>query len=167
MAFNCGGVVALQPLLAPWLRRLDRSRLLAVSAVLFAVGYGLYGLLPLVPASLGPGNLAQLSLYLAGAASWTVGEVVGFPAASSLVADLSPASLRGRYQGAFSMVWGSAMFLSPILGGQALEHLGAPALWALCLVAGLAVAAGHLAAAPARRGRLAALAAQPGASSAA
>jgi MFS family permease len=153
MAFNCAGVVALQPLLAPWLRRLDRSRLLAASAVLFALGYGLYALVPLVPPA--PGSWARLTVYLAGAALWTVGEVVGFPTASSLVADLSPAALRGRYQGAFSMVWGTAMFLSPILGGQVLQRLGAPALWILCLALGLAVAAGHLAAGPARRRRLA------------
>jgi hypothetical protein len=58
------------------------------------------------------------------------------------------------------MVWGMSMSLSPILGGQMIGWLGAPALWALCLGGGTAVAAGHLLAAPARRRRLAAPAAE-------
>jgi hypothetical protein len=48
-----------------------------------------------------------------------------------------------------------SMGLSPILGGQMIDQLGAPALWALCLGVGIAVGAGHLLAAPARRRRLA------------
>ncbi|HEX8106898.1 MAG TPA: MFS transporter [Kofleriaceae bacterium] len=90
----------------------------------------------------------------------TVGEVVGFPVASSLVADLAPVALRGRYQGVNAMVSGMSMALSPILGGQVIDQLGAPALWMLCLGIGAAVAAGHLLAAPARRRRLAALTAR-------
>jgi MFS family permease len=160
MAFNCAGVVALQPWLAPRLRRFDSSRLLAISAALFGLGYGLNALVPglaqsLADLGLGGADAWGLALYLAGAALWTVGEVVGFPVASALVADLAPVALRGRYQGAFAMVWGMSMGLSPILGGQVIDGLGAPALWALCLGVGAAVAAGHLLAAPARRRRLA------------
>ncbi|HMG24091.1 MAG TPA: MFS transporter [Kofleriaceae bacterium] len=164
MAFNCAGVVALQPWLAPRLARFDRSRMLAISALLFGAGYGLNAVVPELGHALGALGAGSehgwgFALYLAGAALWTVGEVVGFPVASALLADLSPIALRGRYQGAYAMVWGLSMGVSPILGGQAMDRLGAPALWGLCLVAALAVAAGHLATGPARRQRLAALAA--------
>lgn len=164
MAFNCAGVVALQPWLAPRLRRFDRSRLLAIASLLFGLGYGLNALVPglarsLAELGLGGAHGWSLALYLAGSAFWTVGEVIGFPVASSLVADLAPVALRGRYQGGFSMVWGMSMGLSPIVGGQVIDRFGAPALWVLCLGIGVAVAAGHLLAAPARRARLAALAA--------
>jgi MFS family permease len=160
VAFNCAGVVALQPWLAPRLRRFDSSRLLAIASVLFGLGYGLNALVPDLARSLaelghGSAHGWGLALYLAGAALWTVGEVVGFPVASSLVANLAPVALRGRYQGAFSMVWGLSMGLSPILGGQVIDRLGAKVLWALCLGLGVAAAAGHLVAAPARRRRLA------------
>ncbi|HEY0476785.1 MAG TPA: MFS transporter [Kofleriaceae bacterium] len=159
MAFNCAGVVALQPWLAPLLRCFDRSRLLAISTLLFGAGYGLNAVVPGLAHTLGALGAGSehawgFALYLAGAALWTIGEVVGFPVASSLVADLSPVALRGRYQGAFAMVWGLSMGLSPILGGQTMDRLGAPVLWALCLGAAVAVAAGHLLAAPARRRRL-------------
>jgi MFS family permease len=162
MAFNCAGVVVLQPWLAPRLRRLDGSRLLAISSVLFGLGYGLNALIPGLAGSLhelglGGAHAWGFALYLAGAALWTVGEVVGFPVASTLVANLAPVALRGRYQGAFAMVWGMAMGFSPILGGQVIDRLGAPVLWALCLGVAVAVGAGHLLAAPARRRRLAEL----------
>lgn len=160
MAFNCAGVVVLQPWLTPRLRRFDGSHLLAASTVLFGLGYGLNALVPglahsLAELGLGSDDDWRFALYLVGAAFWTVGEVVGFPVASSLVADLAPVALRGRYQGGFAMVWGMAMTLSPVLGGLVIDRLGAPALWALCLAVCVFVGAGHVIAAPARRRRLA------------
>jgi MFS family permease len=163
MAFNCAGVVALQPWLAPRLRRFDASHLLAISSVLFGVGYGVNALVPAIAQSLAGFGLDAhawgLALYLAGSVFWTVGEVVGFPVASTLVADFAPVALRGRYQGAFSMIWGMGLSLSPVAGGQVIEYLGAPTLWTFCLAVGLLVGAGHVVAAPARRRRLAEVAA--------
>jgi MFS family permease len=147
MAFNCLGVVLLQPWLTPLLRRFDGAALLAAATLLFGLGYGLNALVSTLP------------LYLLGAAFWTVGEVVGFPVAAALVADLAPLPLRGRYQGAFSMTWGLGMTLSPIAGGEVIQRLGAPALWGACLATAVLVALGHLAAGGPRRRRLAQLAA--------
>jgi MFS family permease len=146
MVVNGVGVVILQPIQAALGGRRDPSRQLAVSALFFGLGYGLNAL---------AGVLPPLPVYLAASILWTVGEVVGFPYAALLVADLAPVSLRGRYQGAFSMCWGFAFALSPVVGGGLLSRFGPRTLWVACLVAGLAVAAGHLAAGPARRRRLA------------
>lgn len=143
MALNGIGVIGLQPTVGPWLRRFDGGRLLAVSSVLIGLGFGVNAFARTAPA------------YAAGVALWTVGEVLAFPVANALVADLAPAHLRGRYQGAFAMSWGVAFTLSPLLAGEVLTRLGARPLWAGCLAVGLAVAAGHLAIAPARRRRLA------------
>jgi MFS family permease len=163
MAFNCGGVVILQPVLTARLRRFDGSRLLAVSTVLFGLGYGFNAFVPGLAGAFaglvgGSAHTWGFALYLFGAAIWTLGEVIGFPVASTLVADLSPVALRGRYQGAFAMVWGIAMSLSPILGGMVMGVVGASMWWAACLAISVCVAASHLAAAPARRRRLAELA---------
>jgi MFS family permease len=146
MALNCGGVVVLQPLLGPRLRRLDAGPLLAVSALLMGLGFGL---------NLLGGHLAT---YVGGALLWTLAEVIGFPTTSALVADLAPPELRGRYQGAYSMTWGGALMLSPLVAGATLQRFGAPALWAGCLAVGAIVAVGHLAAAGPRRRRLSAVA---------
>jgi MFS family permease len=143
MALNCGGVVVLQPLLGARLRRLDGGRLLSASALLIGLGFGV--------------NLAggRLAVYVVGTLLWTLAEVVGFPAAAALVADLAPPELRGRYQGAYSMTWGAALLLSPLLAGATLDRFGAGAVWAGCLAVGVLTAAGHLLAAGPRRRRLA------------
>jgi MFS family permease len=142
MALNGLGVVVLQPLLSPRLHRYDGARVLALSALLIGVGFGLnaFG--------------GSLVAYVAAAAFYTVGEVLGFPVASAIVADLAPPDLRGRYQGAFSMAWGLAFTLSPLVGGEVLHRFGGRVLWLGCLATGALTALLHLAAGPARRRRL-------------
>lgn len=145
MAFNGIGVVILQPLLSARMAQHDGARVLALSALLIGLGYGLNALAGSLPA------------YLAGAALYTTGEVLGFPVASAIVADLAPLDLRGRYQGAYAMTWGLAFTISPLLGGEVLHRLGGRTLWLGCLAVSLLVALGHLLAGPARRRRLAAI----------
>jgi MFS family permease len=149
MALNCGVVVVLQPLVGARLRRVDSSHLLALSALLMGLGYGI--------------NVVggRLAVYVVGTLLWTLAELVGFPTASALVADLAPVELRGRYQGAYAMTFGVALMLGPLLAGATLERLGAATLWAGCLVVGVTVAAGQLAAAGPRRRRLAAIGGAP------
>jgi MFS family permease len=142
MGLNCVGVVVLQPVLSPRLRGKDPGVLLAVMALLFGLGYGVNAL------------GGALWTYGLGTTLWTVGEVVGFPAASTLVAEFAPANLRGRYQGAFSMMFGLAMTLGPILGGELLTRGGGRLLWSVCLVVALLVAAGQLLARGPRQRRL-------------
>ena len=146
MALNCAGVVLLQPLLSPRLRRFDAARLLALSTVLFGAGYGVNAI------------GGSVGVYGVGTALWTIGEVIGFPVASTMVANLAPVALRGRYQGAFAMCWGVAFTVSPLVAGETMQRLGARGLWLLCLAVAVAVAAGHLLTAEPRRERLAALA---------
>ena len=148
LSVNGLGVVLLQPLVGPALARRDGARVLAVSALLIGSGFGVNAL---------AGWLPPLPVYLAGVALWTVGEVVGFPAAAAIVANLAPPDLRGRYQGAFSMSWGVAFTIAPVLAGEVLTRVGARALWAGCFGVGVAVAAGHVLTAGPRRRRLAEL----------
>ncbi len=152
MSVNGLGVVLLQPFAGPALARHDGGRLLAVSALLIGAGFGVNALAAWLP---------PLPVYVAGVVLWTTGEVVGFPVAAAIVADLAPTALRGRYQGAFSMSWGVAFAVAPVFGGELLTRAGGPTLWATCLAIGAVVAAGHLLAAGPRRRRLAALAAEP------
>ena len=154
MAMNGLGVVLLQPLTTRAVARADGARMLAASAVCIGAGMGLNAFQGSVPA------------YVLGSATWTVGEVIGFPVAAALVADLAPPALRGRYQGAFTMSWGIAFTVGPLLGGAILERLGGRALWIGCFAVGVLVAAGHLAAGPARRRRLGAVPARPAAGAA-
>jgi MFS family permease len=143
MALNCAGVVLLQPMISPRLARVDAGLLLALSTLLFGLGYGVNAI------------GGSLVVYSVGTALWTVGEVVGFPVASTMVANLSPPELRGRYQGAFSMCWGIAFTVAPLGAGEAMQRFGARTLWLICFAVALAVSFGHLVTAEPRRRRLA------------
>lgn len=66
---------------------------------------------------------------------WTIGEIVYAPVASAYVADIAPVHLRGRYQGAWGLMWGLAFMLGPGLGAAFFAWNG-DAFWLFCGVLG-------------------------------
>jgi MFS family permease len=132
-------IVLIQPLLGPFLARRDRSKTLAVGAVLVGVGFGLNAVAGVVP------------LYALGVVIWTVGEIWVLPVSNTMVADLAPRDLRGRYQGAYGLAFALAMCAAAPLGTLILERLGSVTLWSGCLALGLTIAAGQLVLAPSLR----------------
>jgi MFS family permease len=139
LAVNGILIATLQPFSARFVGRFDSSRVLAVASILVGIGYGAYA-------------LCRTELQFGAAtAVWTLGEIAGLPSAARIVADLSPEELRGRYQGAFSLCFGIALFAAPFVGSAALQWWGGRGLWTSCLVVALAVAAGQLAIAGSRR----------------
>jgi len=140
VALNCAAVAVLQPLLAPRLRGVDDTHLLMAMAALVGAGFGVNALGGTLP------------WYVAGTTLWTLGEIVGIPTAATMVARFAPPALRGRYQGAYSMVWGAALTLGPLLAGQVMARAGGRALWIGCGVVAAGVVVGQgLAAGPRRR----------------
>jgi MFS family permease len=67
---------------------------------------------------------------------WTIGEIVYAPVASAYVADIAPVHLRGRYQGAWGLMWGLAFMLGPGLGAVFFAWNG-DAFWLFCGVLGV------------------------------
>jgi MFS family permease len=137
LAINGILIVLIQPVLGPLLARHDRSRTLAAGAALAGIGFGLNAIAGTAP------------LYALGVVVWTVGEIGVLPVANTVVADLAPSDLRGRYQGAYGLAFGLAVCLAPVLGTLALQRAGSVALWSGCLALGALVAVGQLALAPA------------------
>ncbi len=142
IALNGALIVLVTVPLTRWLQQWKRSRVLAVASVFVGLGFGATAWASSVPA------------YALTVAVWTVGEVIGAAVAPAVVADLSPAALRGRYQGVFSFSFSVAILVAPLLGGTVYEHLGGQALWLGCAAVCFAAAAGHLAIGPARARRL-------------
>src|SRR5262249_45783886 len=142
IALNGVLIILIQPTATRALQRFRRSRVLAAAALLIGTGFGMYAI---------PGAAAW---YATGVAVWTLGEIATSPTSSSIVADLAPTHLRGRYQGVFIMSWGLAMFVAPTLGTLVLARRGGPTLWTVCLAIGCFVSAGQLAIARARSRRL-------------
>lgn len=124
----------------------NRSRVLALAALITGAGFGLTA-------------FADAAwFYALTVLIWTLGEMLNSPSNSTLIAELSPEALRGRYQGVFSLSWSLAGFAAPILGGLVWERAGDGVLWLGCAVLAVVVAAGHLVSGPAREQRAAELA---------
>ena len=129
---NTALIATVQPWAARVTGRFHPSHVLAAATLLLASGYGAYALCSTAPQ------------YALATAVLSVGEIAYVPVAAARVADLSPAHLRGRYQGAYSLVWGVAGFAAPALGTAVLGAMGAQALWAACLGVGVVAAGGQL-----------------------
>lgn len=136
-AVNAGLVVALQPVATTWLSRFPRTPVYLTGSTLVAAGVALTGF------------AHSAAAYAATVAVWSVGEVVvgGIPA--SLVANLAPATARGRYQGAFTWTWGVARFLALAAGTTAFTVIGPAFLWWSTVAVGAASIAGIAALGPA------------------
>jgi MFS family permease len=142
IALNGAMIVLVTVPLTRWLQAYPRSRVLAVSSVFVGLGFGATAWAGSVPA------------YAATVAIWTVGEVIGAAVGPSVVADLAPAALRGRYQGVFGFSFATASLVAPLAGGAVYQHLGSTVLWVGAAVLSLGAGVGHLAAGPARGRRL-------------
>lgn len=149
ISLNGALIVLVTVPMSRWLARFPRSRVMAVSSLIFGLGFGA------TTWAATPGE------YAATVALWTVGEVIGAAVGPAIVADLSPAALRGRYQGVFGFSFAISSLVAPLAGGWTYDTFGGPAVWLGCAVLSFATAAGHLMVGPARARRLAELRAAP------
>lgn len=59
----------------------------------------------------------------------TIGEMILVPMATTYVADLAPADMRGRYMSVFSLGWGVATGIGPVVGGFLNDQISPQAIW--------------------------------------
>jgi MFS family permease len=127
----------------------DRSRVLALAALIMGIGFGLVA-------------FADAAWFFAlTVVIWTLGEMLQSPSNAATVAALSLPTLRGRYQGLNSLNWSAGTALAPVVGGFTQEHLGDAALWLGCFGICALVALGHLITGPRRERRIEHLLATP------
>jgi MFS family permease len=145
-----GVLIVLGQLFVPRLiEGFDRSRVLALAALIIGIGFGLVALADSV-------WFFALTVVI-----WTLGEMLQSPSNAATVAALSPPALRGRYQGLSSLNWSAGTALAPVIGGFTQQHLGDAALWLGCFGLCALVAVGHLVTGPRRERRITQLLATP------
>jgi MFS family permease len=74
----------------------------------------------------------------------TIGELILIPTATTFVADLAPAEMRGRYMSIYGLTWGIATGVGPVLGGFLNDNLGPITIWIGAFIIGMAGTAGFL-----------------------
>jgi MFS family permease len=123
-------IVLAQPSITARVVPFDPMRVLALSSLVVGAGFALHGVSALV------------LVHVAAVAIWTLGEIAAAPTSASVVAQLSGPETRGRYQGLFTMSWGVAAFVGPLVGPRVLEQAGPAALWGGCLATGVLASIG-------------------------
>jgi MFS family permease len=119
-------VICIQPLTLRVLVALPRTRVYAASIAILGLGFGLTVF------------AHELWAYAATVFVWTLGEIAFNAVGPSIVADIAPERLRGRYNGLIGLAYGASVFIGPLLGTRALA-VSRELLWGGC--AGLCVAA--------------------------
>jgi len=132
MALNAVMVILLQFPITRITDRYRRMQMMALGALLYALGFGAQGFVGTLP------------LFALCVAIWTLGEMVIAPVSTVLAADMAPETLRGRYMGVFGLTWGIGYGLGPTLGGTVMDNLGGRYVWYASLILGLIAAAAFL-----------------------
>jgi MFS family permease len=128
LALNSGLVLALQLPATRLTSRWRPEHVIAVTSVIIGAGFGLLA-------------LAHTAALLAVAVTvWSLGELAQWPVAAAYTTSLAPPGMTGRYAGARSLCYGSALLLAP-LASTALYHLSPALLWGCCAAAGICAAA--------------------------
>ena len=107
--------------------RLTRRRWYGASAAIAGILLGLIYFLPHDTS----GPIVALVLLV------SLGVVLLVPISSTIVSEMAPEELRGRYMGAWTLVWIGGLALGPTLGGIAMDDLGARGACLLILATGL------------------------------
>lgn len=138
LATNGVLIVVLQPLVLRAVTNGRRGRWLAIGAVLTGIGFGLTAF---------AGALWAFALTVA---VWTLGEIIMAPVNSTVVAELAPVTLRGRYQGAFGLTWSLAVVTAPIAAPRVIAITGLSTFWGLCFALAALTAVGYAFAIPSK-----------------
>jgi len=147
LSLNGAIVVCCELPLTTVTRRFRARPVIALGYCLAGLGFALNGLARTVP---------ELVVCMV---VFTLGEMLAMPMASAYVADLAPATMRGRYMGIYGMTWTLALILGPAAGMTLMN--AAPAAFWLCS-AGLGAFAALLILNPGRRIRAGEAAVQSG-----
>lgn len=111
----------------------SRMGVLVVGEILITIGFGITTFAESLP-------FFALTIVI-----WTVGEMMHAAFGQTIVTELAPTELRGRYQGVISMMFALALMIGAPVGGIVLEQYGARTLWIGCAVIGCLSAVMHAA----------------------
>jgi MFS family permease len=98
-------IILAELLLISFTQKFEARRVIAAGFLLVGVGFALTAVAHTIA-------LLALTVLI-----WTFGEMTAFPMSMAHVANISPAHLRGRYQGAWGLSWaGGGLTVGPLVG---------------------------------------------------
>jgi len=125
LALNAVIVASLQFAAVHLAHNRDPMMLMALASSLIAVGVG------------GVAFAHSLTMLVVLVVIMSLGEIFFSPIASSIVSDMAPEAIRGRYMGAWTVMWNGGASVGPLLGGMLIGWVGGRQSFAVVLVLGL------------------------------
>ena len=133
LALNAGIVAALQFPAIALSRGRDPMRLMALASLLIALGVG------------GVAFAHSLTTLVVLVIVISLGEIFFSPIASSIVSEMAPEAIRGRYMGAWTVMWNGGASVGPLLGGILIGAVGGREASARCWCSTCSVPSLHFA----------------------
>lgn len=131
LAVNATMVVLLQFPIMRRTKHIPPLLVLAVGTVFYAMGYSMYGI------------FSGLLLFVVGMMLITVGEMLFFPTAQAVVANLAPATHRGRYMAVYGLAFAIPNTTGTLSAGFIVDNYNPDLLWLGCGVVALVVAGAY------------------------
>lgn len=117
LSMNALMVVLMQYSIAQRVKQFAPMRVLAFAVVLYAVGYGLFGV------------TVSFAMIAVGMVFITLGEMVFMPVSSAYVAGVAPPDMRGRYMAFASISYTVPGAFGTAVAGVMIAGIGANAFW--------------------------------------
>jgi MFS family permease len=125
LTMNAGMVVLLQFAVTRWIEGLPRFRILAVGALLYAVGMSMYG------------YVAVYGLFFLAMVIITMGEMLIAPVGQAVATSLAPEDMRGRYMAVYGLSWAVPNAVGFTLAGLIMDHFDPRWVWYAAGIVGL------------------------------
>ncbi len=126
MSFNAVTVLVITPLFTGWFKKMPALQRIAVSQILYAVGFGILAL-----------PVTRVSWFFLSTFIWTAGEILHATSSGVFVAAHSPVNHRGRFNSLMIVTKGAGKSLGPAAAGFILAGGGMTLMWGLCFVLGV------------------------------
>lgn len=125
LSLNAGMVVLFQFAITRRIERYAPMLMMALGAGLYAIGFGMYGL------------VTSYALFVLAMVILTIGEMLIAPVSQALVADFAPEDMRGRYMAIFGFSWGIPYAVGPLVAGLILDNTNPQYLWWIAGIVGV------------------------------
>jgi len=129
LSLNAAMVVLFQFAITRRLEGRPPLLMMAAGTLLYAFGFGLYGL------------VSSFTLFLLAMVVITIGEMVVAPVSQAISASLAPEAMRGRYMAVFGFSFGIPFAVGPLLAGLVMDSFDPRLLWLIAFVLGLVATA--------------------------
>jgi MFS family permease len=130
LSLNAAMVVLFQFSITRRIKKYRPLLVMVVGTVLYALGFAMYGF------------VSMFLFFLVAMVIITIGEMLVTPVSQSIVANLAPEDMRGRYMAIYGFSWLVPIAVGPLLAGLVMDNANPDWVWYLAGMVGLLAAGG-------------------------